>query len=177
MATHSSVLAWRIPGTGEPGGLPSLGLHRVGHNRSDLAAAAAASTLPSGLLSGFFVCLFFIFIFWCGQFLKSLLNLLQYCFCFMFWFFGFEAYGILTPWPGIEPAPPTLEGKVLTTGLPGKSPRLLHIMFWNIEKEHLHLSSFSRVFWQFAWDSLWILAFFYFCQNCHGNFDRDSNES
>ena len=63
MATHSSVLAWRIPGTGEPGGLPSMGLHRVGHNRSDLAAAAAASTLPSGLLSGFFVCLFFIFIF------------------------------------------------------------------------------------------------------------------
>ena len=32
MATHSSVLAWRIPGTGEPGGLPALGSHRVGHN-------------------------------------------------------------------------------------------------------------------------------------------------
>ena len=32
MATHSSVLAWRIPGTAEPGGLPSLGLHRVGHD-------------------------------------------------------------------------------------------------------------------------------------------------
>ena len=41
MATHSSVLAWRIPGTGEPGRLPSMGLHRVGHNWSDLAAAAA----------------------------------------------------------------------------------------------------------------------------------------
>ena len=41
MATHSSVLAWRIPGTGEPDGLPSLGLHRVGHDWSDLAAAAA----------------------------------------------------------------------------------------------------------------------------------------
>ena len=40
MATHSSVLAWRIPGTGEPGGLPSMGLHRVGHDGSDLAAAA-----------------------------------------------------------------------------------------------------------------------------------------
>ena len=40
MAIHSSVLAWRIPGTGEPGGLPSMGLHRVGHDRSDLAAAA-----------------------------------------------------------------------------------------------------------------------------------------
>ena len=32
MATHSSVLAWRIPGTGEPVGLPSMGSHRVGHN-------------------------------------------------------------------------------------------------------------------------------------------------
>ena len=32
MATHSSVLAWRIPGMGEPGGLPSMGLHRVGHD-------------------------------------------------------------------------------------------------------------------------------------------------
>ena len=32
MATHSSVLAWRTPGTGEPGGLPSVGLHRVGHD-------------------------------------------------------------------------------------------------------------------------------------------------
>ena len=40
MATHSSVLAWRIPGTGEPGGLPSMGSHRV---RSGLAAAAAAT--------------------------------------------------------------------------------------------------------------------------------------
>ena len=40
MATHSSVLPWRIPGTGEPDGLPSMGSHRVGHDRSDLAAAA-----------------------------------------------------------------------------------------------------------------------------------------
>ena len=41
MATHSGVLAWRIPGTGEPGGLPSMGSHRVGHDWSDLAAVAA----------------------------------------------------------------------------------------------------------------------------------------
>ena len=40
MATHSRVLAWRIPGMGEPGGLPSKGSHRVGHNGSDLAAVA-----------------------------------------------------------------------------------------------------------------------------------------
>ena len=43
MATHSSVLAWRIPGTGEPGGLTSMRSHRVGHDWSDLAAAAAAA--------------------------------------------------------------------------------------------------------------------------------------
>ena len=43
MATHSSVLAWRVPGTGEPGGLPSVGSPRVGHDWSDLAAAAAAA--------------------------------------------------------------------------------------------------------------------------------------
>ena len=43
MASHSSVLAWRIPGTAEPGGLPSMGSHRVGHDWSDLAAAATHS--------------------------------------------------------------------------------------------------------------------------------------
>ena len=43
MATHSSVLAWRIPGTREPGGLPSMGSHRVGHDLSDLAAAVSSS--------------------------------------------------------------------------------------------------------------------------------------
>ena len=46
MATHSSVLAW-IPGMGEPGALPSVGWHRVGHDKSDLAAAAAAAAIFS----------------------------------------------------------------------------------------------------------------------------------
>ena len=50
MATHSSVLAWRIPGTGQPGRLPSMGLHRVRHDWSDLAAAAF-------LFTSVFVCL------------------------------------------------------------------------------------------------------------------------
>ena len=40
MASHSSVLAWRLSGTVEPGGLPSMGSHRVRHDRCDLAAAA-----------------------------------------------------------------------------------------------------------------------------------------
>ena len=43
MATNSSILAWRIPGTGEPGVLPSMGSHRVRHNWSNLAAAAVAA--------------------------------------------------------------------------------------------------------------------------------------
>ena len=54
MATHSSTLAWRIPGTEEPVGLPSMGSHRVGHCQRDLAAAAAvrrdAATDPIGTL-------------------------------------------------------------------------------------------------------------------------------
>ena len=46
MATHSSVLAWRVPGMGEPGGLPSMGSHRVGHDWSDLAIAIAIQVWP-----------------------------------------------------------------------------------------------------------------------------------
>ena len=53
MATHSSVLARRIPGTGEPGGLQSVGSHRVGHDWGNLAAAAAASPL----LITYFMCI------------------------------------------------------------------------------------------------------------------------
>ena len=53
MATHSSVLAWRIPGTAEPGGLPSMGSHRVGHDWSDLAAAAAAAAAAAYTYMGF----------------------------------------------------------------------------------------------------------------------------
>ena len=49
MATHSSVLAWRIPGAGEPGGLMSMGSHRVGHNWNDLAAAAAGEPITEYL--------------------------------------------------------------------------------------------------------------------------------
>ena len=44
VATHSSTLAWEIPWTEEHGGLPCMGLHRVGHDGSNLAAAAAAAT-------------------------------------------------------------------------------------------------------------------------------------
>ena len=60
MATHSSVLAWRIPGTGKPGGLPSLGSHRVGHDWSDLAAAAVAVQVVI-LNNGIMVNYYFLF--------------------------------------------------------------------------------------------------------------------
>ena len=50
MATHSSILAWRILGTEDPGRLPSMGSHRVGHNWSDLAAAASEYTHHLGSL-------------------------------------------------------------------------------------------------------------------------------
>ena len=57
------------------------------------------------------------------HFLKSLLNLLQYCFFFFYVLvFWLRAMWYLTPQPGMEPEPPALEGVVLTTGLPGKSP-------------------------------------------------------
>ena len=52
MASHSSVLAWRIPGTGEPGGLLSMGSHRVGYDWSDLAAAAGSRWQKSMTSSG-----------------------------------------------------------------------------------------------------------------------------
>ena len=52
VATHSSVLAWRIPGMAEPGGLPSMGSHRVGHNWSDLAAAAALLSVSMDVFLG-----------------------------------------------------------------------------------------------------------------------------
>ena len=55
MATHSSFLAWRIPGTGEPGGLSSMGSHRVGHDCTDLAAF---SNIHSNFINCYNICLF-----------------------------------------------------------------------------------------------------------------------
>ena len=75
---------------------------------------------PEGLLTkvGYSFLRFFLDVY---HFFKSLLNLLQYCFYFMFWLYGHETHGILAPQPGIEPALPALEGEVITSGHPGKS--------------------------------------------------------
>ena len=68
------------------------------------------------------------------------MNLLQYCFCFDFFFFGCPAWGILAPRPGIQSAHPALEGEVLTTGLPGKSLHCsfnLHLLITNDDESTL----------------------------------------
>ena len=77
MATHSSVLAWRIPGMEEPGGLPSMGSHRVRPDCSDLAAAAAAAgvyvcvcvhnhcLLCDNIYNRFYYIVYYIYIYTC----------------------------------------------------------------------------------------------------------------
>ena len=90
-----------------------------------------------------------IFFFWCGPFLKSLLNLLQYCFCFTFWFFGCEACGILVHQPGIEPSPSALEDKVLTTGLPGNSLKSIFSISFENTKQPIFMTVF-KVLWNFC---------------------------
>ena len=67
IATHSSVLVWRIPGMGEPGGLPSMGSHRVGHDWSDLAVVAMVGNI---LFNHWFVC-------WTWDFLDLFFGLLR----------------------------------------------------------------------------------------------------
>ena len=90
------------------------------------------------ILSFFFFS--FIDYFLCRSFLNSVLNLLQHCFCFMFWFFGPKACGMLASPPGMEPAPSVLEGKVLTTRPPGKSSQ----PFSCVLLQHPHLSTYTQ---------------------------------
>ena len=78
MSTHSNVLAWRIPGTGEPGGLPSMGSHRVGHDWSDWAAAAAAYSLRN-CLQLFLQCHFNLLCLSYSLCLPLLLHRILYC--------------------------------------------------------------------------------------------------
>ena len=126
MATHSSVLAWRIPGMGEPG-LRSMGSHRVGHGWSDLAAQQhdfMEFIHVVHLLPFCFVTLFFFskILFDGDHFEKSSLNLLQHCLCGLCSrVFGHEAWGIIAPRPEIKLASPAFEGEVLATGPWGRS--------------------------------------------------------
>ena len=86
MATHSSVLVWRIPRMAEPGGLPSVGSHRVRHNWTHLAAAAAWNIIK--LLNFFSLSItFFIVV----VNLRHYIGLFQFC-SFPFFFFSFSNF-------------------------------------------------------------------------------------
>ena len=73
--------------------------------------------------------------------LKVFIESVMYSFCFMFYFFGHKACGILAPQPGIKPALTALEGKVLTIGSPGKSLFFFFfIFFFGSTSRHVELS-------------------------------------
>ena len=94
-----------------------------------------------------FVCLF-VWDFWCGPFLKSLLNLLQHCFCFvsLFWLFDWQAHEILSPCLEIQLPPCVLE-EVLTTGPPGKSLAFSFDIFSNSQNPQIFTGITQRACW------------------------------
>ena len=98
-----------------------------------MVEAVLAAALTQGFISWYapyyiYILLkIFFFFFGCGPFLKSSLNSRQYCFCFMFWFFGHYTCGFLIPQWGTEPTHAALEGKLLTNGLPGKPPEVSYL--------------------------------------------------
>ena len=113
MATHSRILFWTIPRTKEPGRLWSIGLQRVRH---DLATKPLSPVLKH-------VCFFSKDFFLMRAIFKVFIEFVTISLLFMFWLFGHEACRIFDPQPEIATAPPTLEGGVLTTGSPRKSPK------------------------------------------------------
>ena len=94
---------------------------------------------------------------------KVFIDLLQYCFCFMFWFFGREACGILAPWPGFEPTPPALEGEVLTTGLTGKS-QLFDISIIEDSSLGSRIFKILLIVYLILFANIWIINNFLFCR-------------
>ena len=92
LATHSSVLAWRIPGTGEPGGLPSVGSHRVRHDWSDLAAAALRYVfIKYHLSTDSLIYSVSLFLFLCS--LKCWYLYIQMCQLLTYWFMWKQVQG------------------------------------------------------------------------------------
>ena len=113
--------------------------HACGRNPSTCNVLWAPKSM---LLNSFLFFFFHLRIFWCGPFLKSLFNLLQYCFCFTLWFFVSKAWGILAHWPGSKPLSPVLEGEVLTTGPPVVKTCSLT---FDVHKNHLEMVLKCRV--------------------------------
>ena len=99
MATHSSVLAWRIPGMAEPGGLPSMGSHGVRHDWNDLAAAAETSYVAQIFFNPFCLCVW-CFIWVISFILSSILLMYSNKIYFYVWMLGKWLYQktLLTSW-------------------------------------------------------------------------------
>ena len=133
MAPHSSVLAWRIPGTRELGGLPSMGSHRVGHDWSDLATAAAAASLLKGLTKFFEVWLLSVF--------ECHFSVL-FCLCMPGCCLFSRVWLCATLWTVPCQAPPSMgfSSQEYWSGLPcllqgivqtqGSNPCLIHLLHW-----------------------------------------------
>ena len=114
---------------------------------------------------------FLFFSFKRETFLKSVLDLLQYCFCSMFWFLGCETCGILAPQPGTDPAPHALEIDVLTSGPSGKSPQ---IFFRLVSVFHLN-SSLSQLLGSAHPEALPCCVVFSQALSQHGNLLLQAN--
>ena len=147
MATHSSVLAWRIPGTREPGGLPSMGSHRVRHDWSDLAAATAGAhkysshlRLHAQLLS----CVWFFVTLWAVAHQVPL----SMGFSRQEYWSGlsFPPPGDL-PDPGIEPMSSALADMFFTPESPGK-PTLATCLFKKPISSLLTFAGWIQLFFQ-----------------------------
>ena len=98
--------------------------------------------------------------------------MLQYCFCFMFWYFGCKACGILALSPGIKPATPKLEVKVLTTGPLGKPPEVFTSNLWLVSLHPFkQIFAYPRSWWYSSMFSSSLL--FYFSYYIHNPFGSD----
>ena len=103
--------------------LSGLGVH-WNHLRSSKKGTLTCPSLEILFFGCFF---FFLRFFWCRPFKKYLLNLFQYCFCFMLWFFGHQPCEILAPWPGMESAPPASEGETSSLDCQGSPLRFCFV--------------------------------------------------
>ena len=154
MATHSSVLAWRIPGMGEPGGLPSMASHRVRHDWSDLAACMYINTHRH--IHTIYCCYYCLVSRSCLTCVTLWTVTYQYPLSMGFprqeYWSGLPfSYSGNLPNSGIEPASlvsPTLAGGFFTIDSPGKPIPYIQILYFKrVWRKYLKVSLLSTFIW------------------------------